>query len=79
LKITNERIADAIIKVREGKVKYIAGYDGVYGRPVFDEEEFKKHEEEQKNVKIHTQKRLIDFFNKHERKKIMTIKEAMKY
>jgi uncharacterized protein (TIGR00375 family) len=61
LKVTNEKIADAIIKVREGKVKYIAGYDGVYGRPVFDEEEFEKHEEKQKSLKIHAQKRLIDF------------------
>ncbi len=61
LKITSERIADAIIKVREGRVKYIPGYDGVYGRPVFDDEEFKKHEEEKKNIKLHSQKRLIDF------------------
>jgi len=56
LKVTNERIADAIIKVREGKVKYIPGYDGVYGRPVFDEEELEK-----KRIRIHSQKSLIDF------------------
>lgn len=37
LKVTNEKIADAIIKVREGKVKYQAGYDGRYGLPIFDE------------------------------------------
>ena len=61
LKVTSEKIVDAIIKVREGEVKYIAGYDGVYGKPVFDEEEFKKHEEKQKSVKIHAQKRLLDF------------------
>ncbi|MBI2545437.1 MAG: DNA helicase UvrD [Candidatus Aenigmarchaeota archaeon] len=36
LKVTNDKIADAIIKVREGKVKFEAGYDGVYGKPVFD-------------------------------------------
>lgn len=61
LKVTNEKIADAIVKVREGKVKYIPGYDGVYGKPVFDEEEFKKTEEEKPKMKIHSQKTLFDF------------------
>jgi len=37
MKVTDEKIADAIIKVREGKVRYVAGYDGKYGYPVFDE------------------------------------------
>jgi uncharacterized protein (TIGR00375 family) len=37
LKVTNEKIADAIIRVREGKVKYQAGYDGNYGKAIFDE------------------------------------------
>jgi uncharacterized protein (TIGR00375 family) len=37
VKVTNEKIADAIIKVREGKVKYKPGADGLYGQPVFDE------------------------------------------
>jgi uncharacterized protein (TIGR00375 family) len=36
LKVTNQKIVDAIIKVREGKVKYIAGFDGTYGKPIFD-------------------------------------------
>ncbi|MEM2319407.1 MAG: endonuclease Q family protein [Candidatus Bathyarchaeia archaeon] len=36
--ITEKRIAEAIIKVREDKVKVIPGYDGVYGRPVIREE-----------------------------------------
>jgi uncharacterized protein (TIGR00375 family) len=60
LKVTNEKIADAIIAVREGKVKYIAGYDGVYGRPVFSEEEFEKIEKLHK-AKAHEQRSLKDF------------------
>ena len=36
MKATDEKIADAIIGVREGKVKIKPGYDGVYGQPVFD-------------------------------------------
>lgn len=55
LKVTNEKIADVIIKVREGKVKYVPGYDGVYGKPVFDENfEIKKD-------KFHIQKNLKQF------------------
>ncbi|MDI6806832.1 MAG: endonuclease Q family protein, partial [Candidatus Aenigmarchaeota archaeon] len=43
LKVTNEKIADAIIRVREGRVNYISGYDGIYGKVVFDEKfELKK-------------------------------------
>ena len=37
MKVTNEKIADAIIKVREGKVRFDAGYDGVYGKPLFND------------------------------------------
>jgi len=60
IKVTNEKIADVIIKMREGKVKYVAGFDGVYGRPVFSEEEFEKIERQQK-IKAREQKRLVDF------------------
>jgi len=60
IKVTNEEIAEAIIKVRESKVKYVAGYDGVYGRPVFDESEFKKIEEKLK-AKAKEQRSLKDF------------------
>lgn len=38
LEVTSERIADAIIRVREGRVKYVPGADGQYGYAVFDEE-----------------------------------------
>jgi uncharacterized protein (TIGR00375 family) len=55
LKVTNEKIADAIIKVREGKVKYQAGYDGMYGKPIFDENFV------QKKIELPTQKSLKEF------------------
>ncbi|MEM5805721.1 MAG: DNA helicase UvrD, partial [Candidatus Aenigmatarchaeota archaeon] len=37
VKVTNEKIAEAIIKVREGKVRFNPGYDGFYGIPIFDD------------------------------------------
>jgi len=38
-------IADAVIRVREGRVKVIAGYDGVYGQLILFENRVKKEEE----------------------------------
>jgi PHP family Zn ribbon phosphoesterase len=35
VKVTHEKIADSIVRLREGKVKFVAGYDGVYGKPIF--------------------------------------------
>ncbi|MCP8311648.1 MAG: endonuclease Q family protein [Candidatus Methylarchaceae archaeon HK02M1] len=35
LRVTHAKIADAIIKNREGKLDFVAGYDGVYGNPIF--------------------------------------------
>jgi len=56
IKVTSEKIAEGIIRVREGKVKYVAGYDGEYGRVIFDESQFEK----QKKVAKY-QKSLSDF------------------
>ena len=60
IQATKESIADAIIKVREGKVKYIPGYDGVYGRPVFSEQEFERLKK-QHEAKAREQRNLRDF------------------
>jgi PHP family Zn ribbon phosphoesterase len=36
--IVDERVVDAIVRVREGRVKVLPGYDGVYGRLVLSED-----------------------------------------
>jgi len=42
VEVVNEKIATAIIKVRNGEVKFIPGYDGVYGKPVFYDKRIEK-------------------------------------
>ncbi len=36
-KVVGEKIANAIEVAREGKVRYVPGFDGEYGKPIFDE------------------------------------------
>jgi len=40
-KVVDEKIAEAIVRVREGKVEVIPGYDGVYGKLVIFKENLK--------------------------------------
>ncbi len=40
------KIADAVVRVRQGRVKVIPGYDGVYGQLILSENQMKKAEEE---------------------------------
>jgi uncharacterized protein (TIGR00375 family) len=42
-KVVDEKIAEAIVRVREGQVEVIPGYDGVYGKLVISEEGFMKN------------------------------------
>ena len=40
--VAGEAIANAIVRVRDGDVRYIPGYDGVYGIPVLSEEDYER-------------------------------------
>ena len=41
-KITNEKTAEAIINIRNGKIKIQPGFDGEYGYPIFPDESVKE-------------------------------------
>jgi len=43
-KVVDEKIAEAVVRVREGKARVIPGYDGVYGQLVIFEDEQKNME-----------------------------------
>ncbi len=55
---SDEKIADAVIKIRNGEIKIKPGYDGEYGYPVFNGEE--KSNEELSGY-VDKQKSLADF------------------
>jgi len=49
-RVVDPRVAEAVVRVREGKVRVIPGYDGVYGQlAIFKEEE---KEEEKPRLKV---------------------------
>lgn len=50
--VTHEKIAEMIANVRKGKVEIKPGYDGVYGKPVFDEDYKKELETIHKEIKM---------------------------
>ena len=57
IKVVDSRIAEAIIRVREGKVKVEPGYDGVYGRLMI----FEETRAEENPVERIGQHSLVDF------------------
>jgi len=63
-KVVNQKIAEAIIKNRNGEIEVQPGYDGEYGIPIFsdeDKKEFEKVEVPKKAPKIQKQSGLGNF------------------
>jgi len=59
--VTDERIAQAVVDYRDGKIKVSPGYDGEYGVPILNGIK-KKKEADPLDGKSHPQKGLSDFF-----------------
>jgi len=60
-KVSDEKIAEAIINIRNGKIKIQPGFDGEYGYPIFSDEDTKKKVSKNKPVRNHKQKGLNEF------------------
>lgn len=59
--VVDEKIADVIVKIREQKVNFKPGYDGVYGVPIIDSMELRMPGQEIASEKKSVQKGLTDF------------------
>jgi len=57
--VVDARIAEAVIRVREGRVKIVPGFDGVYGKLIIFEGE--ERERKDSPIKLVKQKSLADF------------------
>ena len=60
-KVSDEKIAEAIINNRNGKIKIQPGFDGEYGYPIFSEKDVKEEVVELKQANKHKQKGLNEF------------------
>jgi len=60
-KVSDEKIAEAIINNRNGKIKIQPGFDGEYGYPIFSDKDTTKKVSKNKPVGNHKQKGLNEF------------------
>lgn len=60
-KVVNEKLADAILKVREGGLDIRPGFDGVYGKAVFGDGSADQDETKAKALQAKRQKSIADF------------------
>ena len=59
--VVNEKIAETVIKIREGKVRYKPGFDGNYGRVILDDKDENNLIKEDHNFLKSIQKGLDSF------------------
>jgi len=61
-KIAGPKVAEAIMKVRLGQIRYEPGFDGIYGKIIFETEEYEQKETNKKeNKMLKGQTKLTDF------------------